>query len=173
MYEPIENVDLQKKTRSNLCNLLCTLIMGIVFLVYANNVETDIPCWSDGNVASPIPLSDDYADVAKAFQVTLQGCGIAGFLSFVLLGLVLFHLRRGDFGKVALYSMCNLCLSLASMGFVIALFVYRLRPSGVLCSEAPYLVERGKFIYVFFWIFVSSIGLSCLIICAALMLARR
>ena len=150
----MEYSEMQRKTRTNFLQYLLLsyhrqalvlihsfiLIIGIVFLVYANNIETDIPCWSDGNIASPIPISDDFADVAKSFQVTLQGCGITPFASIILLALSIFHLQRASFTKARLYSTCNLCVSLASLGFLIALFVFRLRLSGVLCSEAPFLV---------------------------------
>ena len=146
-----------------MCQLLCSVVIGTVFVVYANNVETHITCWSDGNIALPIPFSEDFADVAKSFQVTLQGCGIAPFASVLLLLLALFHLKRGKIGMAGLFSVCNLCVSLVSLGFMIALFVYRLRPSGVLCSEPPFLVERGKFIYIFFWVIVGCFGCTCVI----------
>ena len=53
------------------------------FLYYAYGVETDVKCFSNGEgVPSPIKVTDDWTDVAKAFHVVLKGYGFICLLDF-------------------------------------------------------------------------------------------
>ena len=139
--------------------------------MFAFYVEKDVPCYSDGNIASPTPLTDDFTDVSKAFQVTLAGCAIIPFVGIGMLILTVIFLYNGCVTKVAMLGLVSICLTFVALGFSIALFVVRLRPSGVLCSEY-YLPKRGLFIYIYFWTVVTIVGLGCLIGCGGACLVR-